>query len=137
MLLKFYHQSYQELLDKLLELQKQILAKDIDMITIKSMYEEVQAIFQHQILSVRLDDLDCNAHRGLEEGRSLADLFEIAVIRSAQTEIHKNLRLLRTELLFLTTSRQAQTTERRLQKVQEKIKDLIGYSQGIISQLDQ
>ncbi|EAZ89303.1 heterocyst frequency control protein PatD [Crocosphaera chwakensis] len=130
MLLKFYHQSYQELLAKLLELQKQVLAKDIDMITIKSMYQEVQAIFQNQILSVRLDELDCNAHRE-------ADLFEIALIRSAQTEIHKNLRLLKTELLFLTTSRQAQTTQKRLEKVQEKIKDLIGYSQGIVSQLDQ
>ncbi|ACB53741.1 conserved hypothetical protein [Crocosphaera subtropica ATCC 51142] len=130
MLLKFYHQSYQELLDRLLELQKQVLAKDIDMITIKSIYEQTQGIFQTQILRVRLDELDCNAHRE-------ADLFEIALIRSAQTEIHKNLRLLKTELLFLTTSRQTQTTEQRLKKVQEKVRELIGYSQAIISQLDQ
>lgn len=122
MLLKFYRQSYQTLLDKLLELQKQILAEDIDIISIKSIYQEVEAIFQHQILSVRLDELNCNA---------------IALIRSAQTEIHKNLRLLNTELVFLSTSRQAQTTARRLEKIQEKIQDLIGYSQGVISQLDQ
>ncbi|WP_107667835.1 heterocyst frequency control protein PatD [Cyanothece sp. BG0011] len=137
MLLKFYHQFYHELLNKLLELQKQVLAEDIDMITIKSMYQQVQTIFHDQILSMKLDELDCNAHRGLEEGRSLADLFEIASIRSAQTEINKNLRLLGTELLFLTASRQVQTTEKRLEKVQEKVKELIGYSQAIISQLEQ
>lgn len=137
MLLKFYHQFYRELLNKLLELQKQVLAEDIDMITIKSMYQQVQTIFHDQILSMKLDELDCNAHRGLEEGRSLADLFEIASIRSAQTEINKNLRLLGTELLFLTASRQVQTTEKRLEKVQEKVKELIGYSQAIISQLEQ
>ncbi|MDJ0731262.1 MAG: heterocyst frequency control protein PatD [Crocosphaera sp.] len=122
MLLKFYHQSYQELLVKLLELQKRVIAEDTDMIAIKTIYEQVQTIFQKRILRVSLDELDCSA---------------IPLVRSAQTEIYKNLRLLGTELLFLTSSRQRKTTKKRLEKVQEKVKDLIGYCQAIIKQLEQ
>ena len=122
MLLKFYHQSYQELLLKLVKLQNLVLTEDIDMIAIKTTYEQVQTIFQQQILSVSLDELDRNA---------------IPLLRSAQTEIYKNLRLLGTDLLFLTSSRQEKTTRERLEKVEGKVKELIGYSQGIIEQLKQ
>ncbi len=121
MLLKFYHQSYQELLVKLLKLQTLVMAEDIDMIAIKTIYEQVQTIFQQQILSVSLDELDFSA---------------LPLVRSAQTEIYKNLRLLGTELLFLTSSRQKKTTEKRLEKVEGKVKDLIGYCQAILQQLE-
>ncbi len=120
MLLKFYHQSYQELLDKLLQLQKQVREKDIDMMAINTIYNQGQDIFKGKILSVKLDDLDCNA---------------IILIQSAQTEINKNLRLLGTELLFLASSRQAGTTQKRLDKVQRQIEQLIGYCQAIIKQV--
>ncbi|MGB5595617.1 MAG: heterocyst frequency control protein PatD [Crocosphaera sp.] len=120
MLLKFYHQSYQELLDKLLQLQKQVREKDIDMMAINTIYNQGQDIFKGKILSVKLDDLDCNA---------------IILIQSAQTEINKNLRLLGTELLFLASSRQAGTTQKRLEKVQGIIEQLIGYCQAIIKQV--
>ncbi len=122
MLLKFYHQSYQELLVKLLKLQTLVMAEDIDMIAIKTIYEQVQIIFQEQILSVSLDELDFSA---------------LPLVRSAQTEIYKNLRLLGTELLFLTSSRQKRTTEQRLEKIEGKVKDLIGYCQAILKQLEQ
>ena len=122
MLLKFYHQSYQELLLKLVKLQNLVLTEDIDMIAIKTTYEQDQNIFKQQIISVNLDELDCNA---------------IPLLRSAQTEIYKNLRLLGTDLLFLTSSRQEKTTRERLEKVEGKVKELIGYSQGIIEQLKQ
>ncbi|MEL4894750.1 heterocyst frequency control protein PatD [Crocosphaera sp. Alani8] len=122
MLLKFYHQSYKELLVKLLGLQDLVISEDMDMIMVKSAYEQVQTIFQAQILSVNLDELDCNA---------------ISLVRSAQTELYKNLRLLRTDLLFLTSSRQTQTREKRVEKVQQKVKELIGYCEGIINQLEQ
>ena len=58
MLLKFYHHSYQELLLKLVKLQNLVLTEDIDMIAIKTTYEQVQTIFQQQILSVSPDELD-------------------------------------------------------------------------------
>lgn len=52
MLLKFYHQFYQELLLKLVKLQNLVLTEDIDMIAIKTTYEQVQTIFQQQILKI-------------------------------------------------------------------------------------
>jgi hypothetical protein len=120
MLLKFYHQSYQELLDKLLQLQKQVGEKEIDMMAINTIYNQGQEIFKSKILRVKLDELDCNA---------------IILIQSAQTEINKNLRLLGTELLFLASSRQAGTTQKRLDKVQRIIEQLIGYCQAVIKQV--
>ncbi len=122
MLLKFYHQSYEDLLGKLLELEKLVIAKDIDMIAIKTAYGQIEAIFQDQIVGVSLDELNCSA---------------IPLVRSAQTEVYKNLRLLGTELLFLTSSRQARTAQQRLEKIRGKVKELIGYCQGIMSQLVQ
>ncbi|MDJ0844899.1 heterocyst frequency control protein PatD [Crocosphaera sp.] len=118
MLLKFYHQSYEELVIKLLELQKLVIAEDTDMIAITTVYEQIQTMFQEQILTVRLDELDCSA---------------ISLLRSAQTEIYKNLRLLGTELLFLRSARQGKTTKERLEKVQGKVEELIGYCRAIIS----
>ncbi len=120
MLLKFYHQSYQELLEKLLQLQKQVREKNIDMMAINKIYEQGQEIFESKILGVKLDELDCNA---------------IILIQSAQTEINKNLRLLGTELLFLASSRQAGTTQKRLEKVQGIIEQLIGYCQAVTTQV--
>ncbi|MGK7878645.1 MAG: heterocyst frequency control protein PatD [Crocosphaera sp.] len=122
MLLKFYHQSYQELLANLVKLQTLVIAEDTERNEIKTTYEQVQTIFEQQILSVSLDELDCNA---------------IPLLRSAQTEIYKNLRLLGTELLFLTSSRRKETSKKRLEKVQGKVRELIGYSQAIIDQLQQ
>ncbi|MGK7886569.1 MAG: heterocyst frequency control protein PatD [Crocosphaera sp.] len=122
MLLKFYHQSYQELLANLVKLQTLVIAEDTERNEIKTTYEQVQTIFEQQILSVSLDELDCNA---------------IPLLRSAQTEIYKNLRLLGTELLFLTSSRRKETGKKRLEKVQGKVRELIGYSQAIIDQLQQ
>ncbi len=122
MLLKFYRQLYQELLVKLLELETLVIAKDTDMIAIKTIYEQIRTIFQAQILTVRLDELDCSA---------------MPLVRSGQTEIYKNLRLLGTELLFLGSSRQTKTTEERFEKVQGKVQELIGYCGGIIRQLEE
>ncbi len=118
MLLKFYHQSYQELLANLVKLQKLVIAENTDRNEIKITYEQVQTIFEQQIFSVSLDELDCNA---------------IPLLRSAQTEIYKNLRLLGTELLFLRSARQGKTTKERLEKVQGKVEELIGYCRAIIS----
>ncbi len=120
MLLKFYHQSYEELLVKLLELQKLVMAEDTDMIAIKTIYGQIQTLFQEQILSVSLEELDVTV---------------IPLLRSAQTEIYKNLRLLGTELLFLTSSRQRKTRDRRLENVEGKVKELVGYCRGIIEQV--
>ncbi len=120
MLLKFYHQSYEELLVKLLELQKLVMAEDTDMIAIKTIYGQIQTLFQEQILSVSLEELDVTV---------------IPLLRSAQTEIYKNLRLLGTELLFLTSSRQRKTREQRLENVEGKVKELVGYCRGIIEQV--
>ncbi len=120
MLLKFYYQSYEKLLVKLLELQKLVIAEDTDMIAIKTVYGQIQTLFQEQILSVSLDELDASF---------------IPLLRSAETEIYKNLRLLGTELLFLTSSRQRKTKEKRLENVEGKVKELVGYCQGVIEQV--
>ncbi|MDJ0508419.1 MAG: heterocyst frequency control protein PatD [Crocosphaera sp.] len=121
MLLNFYYQSYQGFLAKLQELQKEVIAKELDLIRLKTLYKQVEETFQTQMLNMTLDELDCNA---------------IALIQSAETEIYKNLRLLGTELLFLGSARQARTKQQRLNKVQGIIEQLINYTDAIIQQLD-
>ncbi|MEA5535699.1 heterocyst frequency control protein PatD [Crocosphaera sp. XPORK-15E] len=117
MLPKFYQQSYSHLGEVLLILQKQVRAKDLDLDALRISFDQVQQVFEQEIMALTLEDLDSSA---------------IALQQSAKTEIHRMLRLLGTDLLFLQSSRQAGTTQQRLQKISDRLEQLISYCQGLL-----
>ncbi|MEM8780331.1 MAG: heterocyst frequency control protein PatD [Cyanobacteria bacterium P01_G01_bin.49] len=119
MLPKSYHQSHVELLEILLKLQKQITANDVDIIAIKASYEQLKQVFHQKIMSLSTKELDSS---------------QIIFWQSAQTEIHRTVRLLATELLFLQSARQTKTTEQRLSKISRSLEQLIIYCQKLIDE---
>jgi hypothetical protein len=112
MLPKAHCQGVQNLLNALLTLQEQ-LGRDESL----SAFEQVQQVFQEQILGLSGEGLD----------GALASAWQ-----SMQTEIHRNLRLLATDLLFLASARQAATTQQRLGSVRDRVGHIIGYCQGMV-----
>ncbi|MGF1499797.1 MAG: heterocyst frequency control protein PatD [Elainellaceae cyanobacterium] len=48
-------------------------------------------------------------------------------LRSYRTEINKQLRLLGTDVLFLKTSRQPQTSQQRREQMGDRLQQIIGY----------
>ena len=78
---------------------------------------QVQLFFQQQLLPLSFDSLS----------PAIAARF-----RSYQTEIHKQLRLLGTDLTFLKTSRQAATIKQRRVQISDRLQTLISYCDALI-----
>ncbi|ACK65489.1 conserved hypothetical protein [Rippkaea orientalis PCC 8801] len=120
MLPKFSQESYLNFLVVLTKLQGQVGANDVNLAKLSENLQELQGIFQEQILGSTLEGLDS----------SLTSVFQ-----STQTEIQRNLRLLATDLLFLQSARQQKTKEQRLGVMCDRIEQLISYSQIILERL--
>ncbi len=117
MLPKFSQQSYLNFQVVLTKLQEEIIDNDFNLAKIREIFQELEAIFQKEILGASVEGLD----------PSLASVWQ-----STQTEIHRTLRLLGTDLLFLQSSRQQRTTEQRLKIIRHRLDQLIGYCQVIL-----
>lgn len=117
MLPKFYTQACRSFLEVLLSFQKQLNAEYMNMIAIKTGYQQVKQVFQAEIMELTVDELDASA---------------IAVWQSAQTEIHRRLRLLETEILFLRSARQVETAKQRLDKINTCLEQLIADCQKLV-----
>lgn len=118
-MLSKYYKNFSE---QLFLLQKQVVLENIDIIKIKIIFEQVKIIFHSKIL-------DENMHIYLENND------KHAIIQSIQVEINKNLRLLETELLFLESSRQSETIDKRASKIKQRVMKLRDYCKFINKQL--
>ena len=79
--------------------------------------EQVQIGFQTQILSLDLDELEpAIAHH----------------VQAYQVEMHKQLRLLATDLSFLQAARKPATLEQRRSQVGDRAKTLIRYCKAVL-----
>lgn len=89
----------------------------VDLPTLKSTLAQLQSFFQTEILSLNSDDLEpAIAHS----------------VQSYQVEMHKQLRLLITDLSFLQAARQADTIQQRRQQVGDRLETLIRYCGAVI-----
>ena len=120
MLSESHNRAYQEfsiLLEKLendcsnLDLKTQKTA-------INEQFKQLQISFQENMLP--LTDADLSA--------AIAPRWQ-----SIQTEIKREFRLLSTDILFWTSSRQASTRDTKLQSVKKRITKLIGYCQIMLN----
>ena len=114
MLFQSHNRAYQEFLILLEKLENDCsnLNLKISKTAINERFNPLQASFQEYILPLTDAELDT----------AIASRWQ-----SVQTEIKREFRLLSTDILFLTSSRQASTRETRLQSVRKRITKLIGY----------
>ena len=118
MLPKSHRKFYQKFLGSLNTLRDQAIVKDIDQGQLSQNFQVVQEIFQDQILELTAEGLEYSV---------------VSSWQSIQTEIHRTLRLLGTDFLFLQSSRKRKTEEQRLEAVLDRIEKLIGYCKVIIT----
>jgi hypothetical protein len=118
MLPDFHVQCYQNLMQALKQLTEMANAPNPDQATVRASTLEMQQIFQAQILSLGME--------GLDPGM-------VSLVQSFQTELHKQIRLLVNDVMFLGSARQAETLERRWTSVRDRLKSCIGYCEAILS----
>lgn len=118
MLPKSHQKFYQKFLGSLTTLRDQVIVEDINPAKLYQNFQVVQEIFQDQILELTTE--------GLENA-------VVSSLQSIQTEIHRTLRLLGIDFLFLQSSCKQKTEEQRLETVLGRIEKLIGYCQIIIT----
>jgi hypothetical protein len=110
-------QCYQELQQALEQLQKTAAQENLDRAALAIEYKKVQQFFGNQIMRAESDDLDAS---------------ETPPEQSYLTEIHKQLRLLGTDVTFLQASRQPATAEARQTGAIARLNTLIGYCDALL-----
>ena len=117
MLPNIHHQRYQEFKRALEQLQQTLAGAQLDAPRLRQSFLEAQQFFQQQIVSLDAGDLET-----ADEPR----------VRSYQTEMSKQLRLLGMDVMFLQAARQPGTAKGRQQQVGDRIQTLIGYCNTLL-----
>jgi hypothetical protein len=112
MLPRSYRERYQTFLENLKELQ-QNLDQEGDPAVLKSLFSQLQQQFQEEIMSLTGESLT---------GETFSRW------QSSQTEIHRTMRLLQTDMMFLQTSRSRNTSQQRLATVRDRVGKLIEFA---------
>lgn len=122
MLYMSHTQAYQEFLILLAKLNNEFLIdnESINMPSLKKQFQEIKVFFQQRIASLEIQHLD----------KAIAMRWQ-----SGQTELYREFRLLDTDLLFLASSRQAETRHQRLRSLKERIERIINYCKAILQLL--
>jgi len=116
MLLPSYYQSYQAFQQALEQMGRTITATDLELAMLQENFQEVQQLFQNQILPLSADDI--------------APDF-VSRWQSLQTEIYKQMRLLETDLMLLQASRSSSTRLSRQTGLTNRLNTLIQYCQEL------
>ena len=117
MLPRQHRNAYQNLLAALITLREQAASSHPDPVVLGENCQRVQRIFDQEILTLTSDEL----------APPIVPRFH-----SLQTEIHRFLRLLATDLLFLQSSRQVTTCQRRLEELGKRLEAGIAYCQAMV-----
>jgi len=112
-----HRQAHQEFSMALLQVQKTLDASIPDKQAIAQNGQELQQVFQRRIASLTADQLD----------PALVSRWQ-----SFQTEIHKQMRLLEMDVMFLQASRQSATSSVRYASMRSRIKTLLGYCEALL-----
>lgn len=114
MLHKLHLQAYQSFEKTLLELQDLARASNPEPAALLKHFQQVRQVFDRQIMILSEDEL---------EG-AIASRWQ-----SVRTEIHRALRLLEMDMLFLNSAKQTATARTRLDSLQARIEQIVGYCQ--------
>jgi len=110
-------QCYQELQQALEQLQRTAAQDNLDRAALAIEYRKVQQFFGNQIMRAHSGELDTS---------------DTPPEQSYLTEIHKQLRLLGTDVTFLQAAKQPETAEARQSAANSRINTLIGYCGAVL-----
>ncbi|MBE9121751.1 MULTISPECIES: heterocyst frequency control protein PatD [Microcoleaceae] len=110
-------QCYQELQQALEQLQRTAAQENLDRAALAAEYTKVQQFFGNQIMKANSSELYAS---------------ETPPEQSYLTEIHKQLRLLRTDVTFLQAAKQPATAQARQTAAAERLNTLIGYCGALL-----
>ncbi len=110
-------QCYQELQQALEQLQRTATQENLDRAALAAEYTKVQQFFGNQIMKANSGELYAS---------------ETPPEQSYLTEIHKQLRLLRTDVTFLQAAKQPATAQARQTAAAERVNTLIGYCGALL-----
>lgn len=113
-----HSQAYQEFLISLEKLKNEFLIdiEDIDISSLKTEFQKVKLFFQQNIASLEIEN----------SNEAIAMRWQ-----SLQTELYREFRLLDTDLLFLASSRQADTRLQRARSLLGRIERITKYGEAI------
>lgn len=117
---KSHYRAYQEFLTLLKKFQNHcdFVLVNSDVNALQPEFESLKQWFQAHLIPLSAEDLE----------PAIAPRWQ-----SMQTEIKREFRLLTTDVIFLASSRQTATQEKRLKSVSDRLKKLIDYSQAILN----
>ena len=107
-----YQQTYQTFFNLLKQLEEMLNA-EADYEELKAGFSKLQQQFQQEIMALTGEDLT-------------GEIF--SQWQSSQTEIHRTMRLLQTDMMFLQTSRNPETSQQRLATVRDRVEKLIQFT---------
>ncbi len=116
MLSKLHKAAYQEFITLLNDWQK-ICENHDKVLEITDNHPKLQQYFQQRVITLTEDELDITV---------------LSFWRSLQTEIQREFRLLSTDILFWSSSRQPDTKEKRLKIICDRTNKLIAYCQKML-----
>lgn len=116
MLPNLHRQRYQEFSEVLEQLQT-AASIQLDLPKLRHLFLEAQQFFQQEVVTLNAGELE-QSH----EPR----------VRSYQTEMSKQLRLLGMDVMFLQAARQEETVEGRQRQLSDRLKTLISYCDAIL-----
>lgn len=117
MLPNIHHQRYQEFKQALEQLQQTAASSQLDAPKLRQSFLLTQQFFQQQIVSLDAGDLE-----PADEPR----------VRSYQTEMSKQLRLVGMDVIFLQAARQSRTVQERQMQLCDRIVSLQRYCDAIL-----
>lgn len=113
-----YRQCYEGLQAQLEGLLHTITQPDESNVSLSAALKELQAYFQREVMALEVDALAAD---------------KTSQVLSHRTEMHKQLRLLKMDAMFLQAARQSATTQQRLKQVRERLQLLLEGCQAILS----
>ncbi len=119
MLPELHRQCYEEFrrkLSNLVEIMKQF---ELDFTSLGRASQKVQLFFRDQVSALALDELTGRAAQ-----RSHA----------YRVEMHKQLRLLAVDIMFLQAAKQSATVQQRVVAVRDRLTTLVGYCDALLTE---
>jgi DNA repair protein RadC len=114
-----FNQLYQMFYQSLQQVGQLAQRANPDVQTLQVAFLEAQQIFQQQIMSQPLNNLDAAAELKMQ---------------SLQTEMNKQLRLLAIDVMFLQTARQPVTIQQRQAQMRDRLQLLQRYCEAVLGE---
>ncbi|MEQ8537452.1 MAG: heterocyst frequency control protein PatD [Coleofasciculus sp. D1-CHI-01] len=117
MLVPSQRQSYQDFKHVLDDLHACTQSQELDQTEIQERFQAVKQLFQGRIITLNPDEV----HQE-----------QVSIWQSRQTEIHRHIRLLETDMLMLRTARHSATVQSRVAIIRDRLNTLIQYCSAML-----